>query len=274
MGKCKILLLLIILIFTFGLAGCAPKGDPTKVLNNYYDSIKSQNAENAYADLCEESKKDFNKSDFSKWLDVQSQVEILKNTKITKLNEYQNKKIGDTTYKNAVEFNIIENEHSNYDNKDAPVNYKRYVVNDNGQWKIYREKENSKETLLKAMNCLAWMYIDGKGKDKDYNQAASILNEAVKIYSKYNDIYYSLAYVYGALQRYDESIEAANKYLQSANDNKEKSDGYNVLGLDYESKKDYEKAKKYFDQAVQLNSNNQYAKTNLEQLNQLNSLLN
>ncbi len=260
--------IMITVIFAVGLMGCAPKGDPSQVLNDYYDNIKSGDAEAAYNTLADASKKNFKKDDFVKWVDVQSQIGKLKGTKITKLNEYKNKKLDNIDYKNAVEFNIVQNTHDNYENKDVTDKYKTYVVNDSGNWKVYRGKENVKETLSKSMNYLAWMYIDGKGKDKDLNQAASILNESVKANPSYNPTYYALAYVYFDLERYDESISAANKYLSKAKDEKEKSDAYNILGLDYKGKEDYTNAKKYFNQAIQLNPNNQYAKTNLQQLGQ------
>lgn len=264
----KISIIIGILIISIAFVGCAPKGDPSQVLNDYYDDIKNSDAESAYNTLCEVSKKDFDKGDFIKWINTENEVYSLKSAKVTKLDEYKNKEIGGRTYKNAVQFNVTETSHDNYQNKNTNITYKRYVVNDNGQWKVYKEHQDLKEDLAKAMNSLAWMYIDGKGKNRDFNQAASILNEAVKVSPEYTGIYYSLGYVYGALQRYDESIEAVNKYLGNTDDNEEKSDGYNVLGLDYQNKKDYANAKKNFEQAIKLDPNNQYAKTNLQQLNQ------
>ncbi|PRR85961.1 Tetratricopeptide repeat protein [Clostridium luticellarii] len=267
--------IMVTMIFAVGLMGCAPKGDPSQVLNDYYDNIKSGDAEAAYNTLADASKKNFKKDDFVKWVKAQAEYETLKSVKIQKNDEYKNKELDGITYKNAVKFNVTENEHSNYENKDTPIKYKRYVVNDNGQWKVYREKENGKDMLSDAIIDLASMYAEGKGKDKDLNQAASILNESVKANSSYAPTYYALASVYYNLERYDESISAANKYLSNTKDEKNRSDEYNVLGLDYKGKKDYTNAKKYFNQAIQLNPNNQYAKTNLQQLiqeEQLDSL--
>lgn len=261
-----------LIILSFGFSGCAPKGDPAQVLNDYYDNIKNGNAEAAYEDLANASKKNFQKEDFIKWVKTQSESYPFKSAKLDKSNEYKNKKLDSIVYKNAVEFNVIDSSHDNYNNKDTSVNYKRYVVNDNGKWKVYREKENGKDVLADSMNDLAWMYIDGKGKDKDLNQAASILNESIKVNPSYNATYYALASAYCTLERYEESISAVNRYINNAKSNEDKSDAYNILGLDYKGKEDYGNAKKYFNQAIQLNSNNQYAKTNLQQLQQLEQL--
>jgi tetratricopeptide (TPR) repeat protein len=272
--KCKVLLLIVVLIFSFGLLGCAPKGDPSKIINDYYDNVKNGNAEGVYSDLADASKKNFTKEDFIKFEKTQNEYQTLKSVDIKKIGEYKNKVLDGNNYKNAIEFDVNEKDHSNYDNKDIPLEHKRYVVNDNGQWKVYREKENGKDMLADSMIDLASMYEDGKGKEKDLNQAASILNEATQISPKYNRTYFALAVIYYQLERYDESINAANKYMSNVNDNKNKSDMYNVLGLDYKGKKDYESAKKYFNQAIQLNSNNQYAKTNLQELSQEEQLKN
>lgn len=272
----KILVIIGVLLISTIFVGCTPKGDPSKVLNNYYDNIKNGNPEDAYNTLADASKKNFEKDDFVKWAKAQDEYETLKGVNIKKNTEYKNKILDGNTYKNAIEFDVDETEHGNYYNKDEHAKYKRYVVNDNGQWKVYREKENGKDVLADSMDDLASMYADGKGKEKDLNQAATILNESVKISSKYNKTYYALASVYCELERYDESISNVNKYINNVKDNKDKADAYNILGLDYKGKKDYESAKKYFNQAIQLDSNNQYAKTNLQQLNQeqqLDSLL-
>ncbi|MCH4199281.1 MAG: tetratricopeptide repeat protein [Clostridium tyrobutyricum] len=264
----KITAIVSILLISIAFVGCAPKGDPSQVLNNYYDSIKNGDAEGAYNTLASTSQKNFKKDDFTNWINTQNEYSTLKSVKVTKNKDYKSKELDGIVYKNAAEFNVTENTHDNYENKDTPINYKRYVVNDNGQWKVYREKENGKDVLSESIIDLASMYSDGKGKEKDPNKAASILNESVKTNPNYNGTYYALASVYCNLQRYDESINAANKYLNKDKSNEDKSDTYNILGIDYKGKEDYENAKKYFNQSIQLNPNNQYAKTNLQQLTQ------
>lgn len=261
--------ILLISIFSFGLAGCSTNEEPSKVLNDYYDSIKKGDAESAYNDLASANKKNFEKDDFIKWYNNLSEFQTLKSVNVKKSNEYKNGKLDGIDYKNIIEFDITETDHSNYDDKDSSVKYKRYVVNDNGEWKVYRAKEDGKAKIAYSMNDLAWMYIEGKGKNKDLNRGAAILNEAIKINPENNDSYYALSYTYCLLGKYDESITAVNKYINMASDEKDKSRGYNILGLGYESKKDYTNAKKYYTQAVQLNSNNQYANSNLLRVNKI-----
>lgn len=260
---------LTICLSIFILIGCAPKDDPSIVLNNYYDNIKSGSPELAYNDLADVSKKNFDKDDFIKWQRNEAEVMAFKSTDIKESNKYKNKILDGNSYKNAVEFDITENEHDNYNNKDTSIKYKRYVVNDNGKWKVYREKEDGKDLLADSMNKLAWMYIDGKGKDKDMNKAAIILNEAIKAVPEYTGTYYTLAYTYCKLERFDESILSANKYIEKTTDDEAKSDAYNILGLSYEGKKDYTNASKYYNQSIKLDSNNQYAKSNLVRVNKL-----
>ncbi|MFV3014099.1 tetratricopeptide repeat protein [Clostridium botulinum] len=263
-----------ILIFTTLLfVGCAPKGDPEEVLNNYYQNVKDGNVEGAYETLSEQTKKNFTKEDFSKWLDIKKETTTLKETKLEKDNEYKDKELDGIKFKNVVEFKVTEKINNLYDNKDKSLNYKRSVVNDNGNWKVYRGKENGKQLVADSLRELGWLYIEGKGsKTKDLNQAATILNEALKYDKELPGIYYGLAYVYSDLGRYDEAMKQAKLFIEKTKDNKEKSDGYNVLGIIYQYKNQYDEGKKCFDESLKLNPDNQYAKTNLENLKQLNSL--
>jgi tetratricopeptide (TPR) repeat protein len=260
----KVLISIFIGIFTFMLVGCAPKGDPSQVMKDYYQNIKDGNIEGAYDKLSEASKKNFSKEDFIKWQSVSKETSQLKDFKVEKSNEYKDKELDGLKFKNVVEFNITEKIQDLADNKEDSNNYKRNVVNDNGTWKVYRDKENGKEIVAKALNHLAYMYSEGKGKSKDSNQAAMLLNESLKYNKELAGTYYSLGYVYSDLGRYDESISVLNTYLSKEKDNIKKSDGYNILGNNYVRKNDLSKAKESYNKALELNPNNQYAKTNLK----------
>lgn len=169
-------------IFIFLLAGCGIKGDPQEVLNQYYQGIKDRNIEDTYSTLCKESSNNFSKEDFIKWQDTNKEIINLKEVKLDKVNEYKNKELDSIKFKNVVEFNVSEKIQDFYNDKEDVRSYKRNVVNDNGTWKVYREKEKGKELVSDSLSSLAWMYIEGKGnKDKDLNKAAIILNESIKI---------------------------------------------------------------------------------------------
>lgn len=260
----KVLISIFIVIFTFMLVGCAPKGDPSQVMKDYYQNIKDGNIEGAYDKLSEASKKNFSKEDFIKWQSVSKETSQLKDFKVEKSNEYKDKELDGLKFKNVVEFNITEKIQDLADNKENSNNYKRNVINDNGTWKVYKDKENGKEIVAKELKQLAYMYSQGKGKSKDLNQAAIILNESLKYDKEFARTYYSLGFVYWQLERYDEAISVLNTYLSKEKDNNAKSDGYNVLGNAYLSKKDLTKAKENYNKALELNPNNQYAKTNLQ----------
>lgn len=258
--------ILLLLLFTLilSLIGCAPKGEPKEVLNKYYENIKEGNVQEAYDLLSEESKKNFKKEDFIKWEGIQQKTFIFKEVKIEKKNEYKDKELDGIKFKNVVEFKISEKVHDVKENKEDTLNYRRHVVNDNGKWKIYRGKEDGKEKIANALNGLAWVYIEDK--NPDLNKAAALLNDALKEKKDYINTYYSLANTYVRLERYDEAINNINVYLSKEKDSSNKSDGYNILGIAYEGKDKYDKAKENYLKAIELNSNNQYAKTNLERV--------
>ncbi|KHD37111.1 hypothetical protein NL50_07210 [Clostridium acetobutylicum] len=255
-----------IFMLLLSLLGCAPKGKPEKVLDSYYRYIKNNNAEAAYSTLCNQSKRNFSKHDFLRLLNIQSKTNTLRSFKISRNEQYGKSKLDGACYKNVGIFTVTENNHNNYENRDIEITYRRYVVNDNGKWKVYRGQENGKETLAQAMDMLASMYIDGKGENKDLNNAVNILNESIKLDRNLDKSYYLLGNSYTELKMYDEAIISIQKYLTMVNDNGSKSEAYNMLGVDYEFKGDYNQAQNYYNKAVDCNPNNQYAKTNLQRV--------
>ncbi|MBB6716274.1 tetratricopeptide repeat protein [Clostridium gasigenes] len=268
MKKYNILSISIIIVMSFFIVGCAgPKGDPTQTLNQYYEKIKANNIEGAYDLLADETKENFNKEDFVKWQELQKEISDFKEFKVEKTSEYKEKEWDSIKFKNVVEFNVTEKVQNLSVDKEETQNYKRMVVNNNGEWKVYREKTDTKELIANSLTMVSWLYIEGKGgKSKDLNRAAIILNDALKYKSDLPDTHYALARTYAELGRFDEAIEPVNNFLQKTEDKEEQSDGYNILGIIYESKVQKNKAVEYYSKALELNPNNQYAKTNLQRV--------
>ncbi|NEZ94244.1 hypothetical protein EXM69_20480 [Clostridium botulinum] len=181
-NKISLLFVLILSFTLIALVGCAPKGKPEEVLNTYYDSIKDNNIEKAYDTLCGQSKQDFKKEDFTKWRNAEKEVFKLKDTKFEKVKEFKGS-LEDIEFKNIVEFKVVKQCEDIYENEEAKQELKQYVVNDNGEWKIYfGNKETGKQLTSLALNQLARMYMYGKGdKTEDLDKAASLLEEAIKL---------------------------------------------------------------------------------------------
>jgi tetratricopeptide (TPR) repeat protein len=72
-----------------------------------------------------------------------------------------------------------------------------------------------------------------------------------------------LASAYIDLDRYDDSIEKGRMCIEKSKSNEQKSDAYNVIGLAYANKNQINDAREAFTKALELNPNNEYAKTNL-----------
>lgn len=264
------MMIILIIGTVFLLIGCKPKGDPKETLNAYYSAIKEGNVEEAYEKLCVKSKENFQKEDFIKWQQTMSEYALTNNVALEELNSFKEKTIDEIKFKNVVEFNVKENTKDLRTNKDVNIDdYTRYVIDDNGEWKVYRGKENGKELVADSLSILADMYSKGEGgKTESINESIKILNEALKYDPNKYDIYYSLSTNYYLLNRYDDAKEAVNTFLEKATSDEEKSNAYNVQGLICEYTNEIDKAKDYFKQAIQLDSNNEHAKTNLATLEQ------
>ncbi|WP_315081232.1 tetratricopeptide repeat protein [uncultured Clostridium sp.] len=270
--KKHIILSILLVVGSVLLIGCAPKGEPSEVLNSFYECIKNNDSENSYELLSTKNKEDIEKDDFIKWENYHMETCVLKDAKVEKVKEYKEKELDGEKYKNVVEFNVKQNLHDNYNNKDLTEEYTRYVVNDNNEWKVYKEKTDIKRDIAESMTNLAGMYYDGAGKNKDINQAATLLNEAINISKDVPQSYYLLGTSLTQLERYDEAIENIQIFLNKDIDNSEKSNAYNVLGVNYQGKKDYSKAVECYNKAIEMDANNQYAKTNLQRVNTLIAL--
>lgn len=265
----KILIVLLSTILLFMLTGCnsVPKEDPQEVMERYYQYIKDSNYEAAYEMSSKNSKEDVSKDDFIKFAGLLKEVFVTQEFKVELVKEYENKKIENIEFKNVVEFSVTEKRIILFENnKEESSTRTRYLVAEDGVWKFYKGKENGKQNVADALNTVANMYTEGKGKTLDLNKAATLLSEALTYDDTLARTYYNLGRVYIKLERYDEGIEKLNKYLALETDTKGLSNGYNVIGAAYLHQLDIDNAKINFEKALELNANNEYAKTNLSKI--------
>lgn len=246
------------------LTGCgAPSGNPEEVINKYYQNVKDGNFETAYDIMTEQNKKNISKEDFNLFQQLNNEIQRFKDFKIEKVNDLKDKELDGTIYVYAVEFNVTEIVEDYYDDKKEKSNsYKAFVVGDNGVWRIYKDLDIKKEISANYVD-IGWMYLEGKGKDLNRNEAVINFKLALEFDRENADAYYGIGAAYEELGRYDESIEQLNLALAKNNDNKFQSNIYNILGLNYAGKEDYQKAEESYNKAIELNPDNEYARNNL-----------
>ncbi|TEB10599.1 lipoprotein NlpI [Pelotomaculum sp. FP] len=263
MRKYRVLLtLLITAIACVILVSCSsgsPKGDSKKAMEAYYQYIVDGNFESAYEKLAEEVKNNVSKEDFILLNSLRRECYPLKGFKVEKIDNT-------STVKDSVEFNVVQTINNARENKETNETYKRKVVASNNEWKVYQEID-LKQEIPDLYNYIGWMYLEGKGKDKNLNEAASTFNQAIKYNPDYARPYYGLAVVYQQQGRYDESINNANNFMDKTKSDQEKSAAYNVLGLGYWEKGQLKDAKDSFLRALEFDNSNEYAKNNLANLN-------
>lgn len=262
----KILLLVFISLCSLFFIGCSPKGDPAETLTSYLQNIKDGNFPAAYDLISTSEKKECSLDDFVLKCQLDNELTGFKEFKITPKIEKTNIVIDSVTYQNVAYFSVTATDILYYeDKKEVPYTYERCVVNDSGQWKVLRSFNND-EAISANYQTLGWMYQEGKGKDKDLNQAAMFFNKSIEYDKNNSAAYFGLAYVYKNLGRYDEAIDSCNKLINIKQPNEEMSDNYNLLGTIYQNKGNFPKAIDCYQKALELNSQNEYAKGNLKNL--------
>ncbi|WP_340673167.1 tetratricopeptide repeat protein [Brevibacillus agri] len=249
----RVALSLIAILVIIAIVGCSPKGDPKKTLEAYYTNISNGNFGAAYDLLSEVDKKTTSQEDFVLCMTLNAELYKLNETIITQAEKSSN----------TIVFDVTEKQFDYTEDRESSVSYKRSVIAENGEWKVFADK-NFGERIAGIQNNIAWLYLEGRGgKKKNGNEAAKWFNQALERDPSSYLANYGLSVAYMRLGRLDDAIVAANKFVRATNDKSEQSDGYNVIGLCYESKGDREKAKEAYQKAVALNPKNEYAKTNL-----------
>ncbi|MCC0566535.1 tetratricopeptide repeat protein [Brevibacillus borstelensis] len=252
----RIALSLFVIFIITALVGCSPKGDPKKTLEAYYTNIVNANYDAAYELLSEADKKATSKDDFVLYMTLNAELYKLNEAIVTQAEKSSN----------TIVFDVSEKRHNYMEDKESSISYQRSVVPENGEWKVFADKKYG-EQIAGLQNKIAWLHLEGRGgKKKSENEAASWFNQALERDPSYYLANYGLSIAYVQLSRFDDAITAANKFVGAAKEKDEQSNGYNVIGLCYESKGDREKAREAYQKSVELDPKNEYAKTNLNRV--------
>lgn len=229
----KRILTVLAIISIFLLSGCIPKGDPKQTLDTYYKDILSSNFSVAYDLLCDKNKKEITKDEFNQLQLLNNEASKCKGFKTTKKSEKtSDSKFG---YQNVIEFEVTEEWHSYSENQDFSSTYKRYVVNDQGEWKVYNEG-NYKTSLAKAYTELGWMYFKGKGKAQNINEAEKNLNNGLKVDPKDPYIHYLLGAVYNQQKRFAEAVDQEKIALETSKEDDVKTNALKEMEIAQQGK--------------------------------------
>ncbi|MFP3389480.1 hypothetical protein [Brevibacillus sp. SIMBA_040] len=135
---------LFVMVLIAASVGCSPKDDPKEALNRYYTNVMNANYEDAYAILSEADRKVNSKEDFVLFMKL--------NAELYKLNGIEIK--NDEMDSDSLVFTVAEKLHNNREDRDESVTYKRAVVTENDEWKIFVNKNYGEEipALQNSMN--------------------------------------------------------------------------------------------------------------------------
>jgi len=252
----RVALVFFTLLLITTIVGCSPKGDPKETLETYYSYVTTADYNAAYALLSEADKQVTRKDDFVLYMELSEEV-----AKLNKVEVKQAEKNGD-----AMVFDVVENRHDAVENKDKDDTLKRAVVVENGEWRVKVEGKYS-ELIADQQAKIGSMFLNGNGgKEANPRKAGTWFEDALESDPSYYRAYYGLAASYMKIGLLEEAIEAATEYVKATSDNKEKSNGMNILGICYDGIGDKAKAKESFQKAVELDPENKFAKNNLDRL--------
>ncbi len=273
----KILSVLLIIILSIGIVGCSskPEGNPQTIIEEYYELIYSSDYEGAYELLSAEIKKDVDLDKFIKWNDLLASIQKDSKYKVVLLEELKDEKLDGNEFNYISKFKVNKSLIDLYSEKQEAYNNEEYVVSEDKEWKVYRLKGdfNLDKKIASCYDSRGWMYYDGKGEDLNMNAAIEMFFNAIEYDNTYFYYYYDLASALKEMNRFDEAIaytieaiELVGEDSDIKEDKEMLSDANNLLGVIALNEGDIEKAKGYYTLALELNSNNQYAKSNLANL--------
>lgn len=226
-----------------------------KTMETYYNSLLDRDYDTAYSLLSAETKLKVNKDDFElvQFLDSEQGKD-----KSFEIKETDN----DNNFKVTIHYEDY------YTGRDDSMVIDRKVVIENNVVKVDRTDIDIDEKLSSGYYLVGQMYLEGKGKEEDFYQAAAYFKLAIKYNEKDDASYFGLGYCYNQLERYDDSIEAYDEAIKySDKENTEAiSYTYSNNASNYLAKGDTKKAISLLNKALELFPDNEYAKTTLNGL--------
>ena len=210
MKKITALLSIILCLLLFIPACSSSSGDPEKTLTEYLQAIKDGNYDLAYSYVSANSASKMTKENFTLFLDLKKESSQFKDFKLNKTS-LKAGELNGVSYSNIATFDVTDTENDYFSDKDETTTYTKYVVDDNGTWKV--DSNYSASDIAELYYHIAFMYTEGKGKDKNYIKAIENYKNALTYDSTHYYSHYGLARVYLLLNRYDESITEATIIL-------------------------------------------------------------
>lgn len=245
-----------------------PEGEPSDTLINFYQSLVDNNWELTYNLLSDKLKEVTPKEDFMKNQNLIGELGKYKDFKVTVTEKPTALTIENNKFEYAVKakvtFTVID-----YTDKDREKTstIDRYIVAENKKWKIYIEDYKIKKGIAEKLGQIGYMYWSGKGKEKNLNESAMYLKEAISYDDSNAWLYFCLGNVYEETKRYDLAIESINTSIDKVTDDNELlSNDYNLLGIIYGKQGKVKSAIEAYKKAIEINPNNDYAKDNLRSI--------
>lgn len=248
-------LVFFILIFILLLSGCIPKGNPKEAIDTYNKSVIDADFAKAYELLSGQNQEEVSKEEYEQLQKLNNEITKCIHLDAKKAKEYSNQ----FGYKYVTEYDVTEKWYSYSEDKEYTSTYKRYVVNDGGDWKVFNEG-NYKTSLASAFIELGWMYLDGRGKAKNLVDARKNLENGLAINPDYDYGHYLLSKLYNQENQFDNAISHAEKALDITQEDDIKTKAYYEIGMAYQGKGNPTKAKEAFQKAVDIDPLNEEAK--------------
>ena len=143
--------------------------------------------------------------------------------------------------------------------------YTRYMVSENGQWKVFRGDEDMESLLGSILIELAYHLITGEGLPQDLKRGESLLKEALEE-PDHGEAYYWLGYLSLEEGAYDKVQDYVADYLKGELEKEAQGDAWVLSGSAYEGQGNMEEARKSYEKALAADPGNQYAAERLQSL--------